>query len=1094
VEEIQGQAERLEKEYEWLKAAESYEKALKLLPEDDFTRKGETYERLGYALYRAAFQAESIEEFRQRLRRAIADYEKAKEHYQELSDTTKKGITLRCDAMNAYMGYWLASEASEKKRLLGECWRSTQEALKASKESGNAEEYGATFNQLSASALFRYCYELDYDVRKKIIKEITSLGEEAVKLLSTIDAPVELARVLARTAFALSLFAYYFLDLNEKGSCVRKAQGYWSKAKEASEDAAMLEMLFPIACAHDLLWGFGTQEIITSLKKALEHARSTRDKLIIGSASDWLAYHTGWSLHLIDDYDRRAERAKTVFQYAEDAKRQYSVISFISPRADAFWIEAIHSQLIPGLDEETEVGRKRDMIKRAIAAGRDALKPAKASEYPYAIENAHHLLGAWLADLAWYESRTEEKKSLFEEALQHANESAKLGEQLGPLSYWDLGMFRGRIAVINFELANLESDSESKKSMLQAATLEFENAVQLIIRDLSFQPDKKTANFNILGFSQYWAGMCWSRLYRLTCEKDNLRKAIEAFNAAIESYKKVNLTSRTAECQWKIAQAYDELDEHLTAARNFSLASDTFKGAAETISTLKSFYENHALYMQAWSEIEKARYHHEKQEYDIARNHFEKAASIHKSLKQWSYLAPNYAAWAQLEQAEELSRKEQTEEAAKAFEHATDLFTQTKRSIQAQLDNIEDPEEKQFAHDMVKATDARHEYCVGRMAVEEGKIFDKQGDHYRSSEKYDSAAEIFEKTRQNSESEQERKEFRVIIALSKAWQKMTLAEAEASPELYVEASRLFEEAKESSPNEKTRMLLLGHSRFCKALEAGTRFADSRNMDLYVDSVKYIESAANYYVKAGFPKAAEYSEATKLLLDAYMQIDSAAREIDPEKKVKLYKMAEKVLETSAGSFVGADHPEKREQVLGLIGKVKKEQELAASLTEMLHAPAIVSSTTSFSTPAPTREQAIGSERFEHADVQANLIIKQKELKIGENLGIELELVNAGKGPAVLIKVTEMIPKGFEVTEKPENCRVEDSYINLKGKRLDPLKTEEVKLVLKPTLQGTFSLKPTVLYLDENGKYKSHEPEPVTITVRELGIKGWLKGER
>ena len=30
------------------------------------------------------------------------------------------------------------------------------------------------------------------------------------------------------------------------------------------------------------------------------------------------------------------------------------------------------------------------------------------------------------------------------------------------------------------------------------------------------------------------------------------------------------------------------------------------------------------------------------------------------------------------------------------------------------------------------------------------------------------------------------------------------------------------------------------------------------------------------------------------------------------------------------------------------------------------------------------------------------------------------------------------------------------------------------------------------LDETGNYKSHEPEPVTITVKELGISGWLKG--
>jgi hypothetical protein len=57
VEEILHQAERLEKEYDWLGAADSYEKALNLLPEDDFSGKAENYERLGYAVYRAAFQA-----------------------------------------------------------------------------------------------------------------------------------------------------------------------------------------------------------------------------------------------------------------------------------------------------------------------------------------------------------------------------------------------------------------------------------------------------------------------------------------------------------------------------------------------------------------------------------------------------------------------------------------------------------------------------------------------------------------------------------------------------------------------------------------------------------------------------------------------------------------------------------------------------------------------------------------------------------------------------------------------------------------------------------------------------------------------------
>jgi tetratricopeptide (TPR) repeat protein len=549
-----------------------------------------------------------------------------------------------------------------------------------------------------------------------------------------------------------------------------------------------------------------------------------------------------------------------------------------------------------------------------------------------------------------------------------------------------------------------------------------------------------------------------------------------------------------AECCWKAARGYDALGEHLTAAKNFALASDNYKNAAEKIPQLKSFYQDHACYMQAWSEIEKARHHHERQEYGLAKEHFEKAADLHRSLKQWGYLEFNYCAWAQVEKAEELSRNEQSEDAIKVFEQASQLFSETKKSLQTQISKIEDNDEKQMATTMLKATDLRHEYCDARIALEEARILDKKGDHYSSSEKYRSAAEQFERMGQASESEQEQREMKFITTLSRAWQKMTMAEAKSSPTLYVDASQLFEQTEELSPNEKTKMLVLGHSHFCKALEAGTTFIDTRNSAAHQTALQQLASASNYYVRADFENAAEYAKATKLLFDAFAYMDNAEKESDPEKKTRLYTMAEKLLQTSAGSYTKAAHPEKREQVLRLLGKTREERKLAASLTEVLHAPSIVSTTRVLTAPTPTHEEAVGSERFEHADVQANLIIRQKELKVGENLSIALELVNAGKGSAVLTKVTEIIPEGFELAEEPENCRVEDSYLNLRGRRLEPLKTKEVKLVLRPTVQGTFSLKPTVLYLDETGKYKSHEPEPVTIVVKELGIKGWLKGER
>jgi hypothetical protein len=1095
VEEILHQAEQSEKEYDWLGATKTYEKALNLMPLDDFSKRGELHERLGFAFYRFAFQAESKDEFRERLRQSTIAFEKAVEFYGRLNEPVKAARTSRCNAMIAYIGYWLAPDAHEKKRLLGECWCFTQDSLRVARESGKAREYGETYNQLSASALFEFCLEWDYQARKRIIKEASEHGEVGIKLLSTVYASDELAKAYAKTAFFFSLFAYYFLDLDEKDTCLRKAQSYWTKAQEASENSARLEMLWPIPCAHDLLLGAGSQEALTNVEKALEYGRRTRDRFIIGSALDWLTYHAMWATSWIYDYDELAKVHRTIIQHAEDAERQYSLLSFISPRADNVWIEAIHAQVMPGYSSpETTLEQRRNMLEGAIAAGRDALEPAETSGYPDAKLFVHLHLSGRLRMLAESESSPEEKEKLLEEALQHGNEASRIGEHVYPLSHWDLGIHRAVLASIKCDLADLARDDETKKSMLQAALLERENAIKLLVKDVSFHPEKKMSNIAFLGYLQYSGGGWWSRLYRLTCDKEHLRRAIEVFTEALESYQRVDRTSSMAECYWKIAQAYDELDDHMTAAENFRLASDNFKSAAEKIPQLKSFYEDHALYMQAWSEIEKARHDHDRQEYGSAKEHFEKAADLHRMLKKWSYLAPNYCAWANVENAEDLSRKEQCEEAIQAFKEAVKLFDETKKSIQNELSKIEDPDEKRMTNSIIKATDTRQEYCLGRMALEEAKILDKKGDHFSSSQKYGSAAQTFEKIIQAVESEQEKKEFKLIATLSKAWQRMTRAEAEESPHLYLEASQLFEEAKDLSPNEQAKTLTLGHSRFCKALEVGTRFVDTRDPNLHTTAIQHLESAATYYVKAGFRNASEYAKATEQLFDAYMQVDNAKRESDPEKKAKFYAMAEKVLQTSAGSFMKAEHPEKREQVLRLLEKVKEERELATSLCEVLHTLPIISTTTAFGTPGPTHESAVGLERFEHADIQANLIVRQKELRIGENLSIALELVNAGKGSALLTKVTEIIPKGFELAENPESCRVEDSYINLKGKRLDPLKTEEVKLVLKPTVQGTFSLKPTVLYLDENGKYKSHEPEPVIITVKELGIKGWLKGER
>jgi len=71
VEGFLGKAGALEKEYNWIKAAELYKQVLDAIGKKDFLKKGEIQERIGFCFHRATFQAESRKEFNGRIELAI---------------------------------------------------------------------------------------------------------------------------------------------------------------------------------------------------------------------------------------------------------------------------------------------------------------------------------------------------------------------------------------------------------------------------------------------------------------------------------------------------------------------------------------------------------------------------------------------------------------------------------------------------------------------------------------------------------------------------------------------------------------------------------------------------------------------------------------------------------------------------------------------------------------------------------------------------------------------------------------------------------------------------------------------------------------
>ena len=88
----------------------------------------------------------------------------------------------------------------------------------------------------------------------------------------------------------------------------------------------------------------------------------------------------------------------------------------------------------------------------------------------------------------------------------------------------------------------------------------------------------------------------------------------------------------------------------------------------------------------------------------------------------------------------------------------------------------------------------------------------------------------------------------------------------------------------------------------------------------------------------------------------------------------------------------------------------------------------------------RDQALGPERFDAANMVGNLNLHQKEPGVGSDLTLELEMANVGKTAATLMKLENITAEGLELDKEKIPYRVEGNYIDLKGKRLEYLKTQ------------------------------------------------------
>jgi uncharacterized repeat protein (TIGR01451 family) len=1080
-----------EKAYRWFEAAKLYERILESGSVSGVVA-AESWRKIGFCYDLASRQAKNTEDFKTLRQLAVEAYEKAAGFFSEESMIEHGGKRDKCLAFAEYLRSWLVSVSSERVKTLDKCRGLAKRALQMFKTTGNDLCYGQTANLLTTCLYERSHAESNGKEKSEIAQEGMDNANDAIQVLSKLDSKEELL-----LAFSLaSIQAWYVWNLSEKEedrkNLANKSVSYAESAIALSKevDNPYPKTMSRYAAVYSNLYFTNNSEAtLEYAKEMLEQASIVQDNYLRGVALYLLADVTDMRVPGEADPDKRKQQYEEIVKYSEESIRYFNLVFQDSFLADVCLLLAqTHSALAS--DFAVDLSEKRTYSNKAVEIGKKGLEHAIRSGSPEAMITTLHGLSKAYYYHSNLEPRKDDKHELLRKAQDYRNEYIKTAKNSFPSNTRILGVGEVYVAQIEKDLSRLEREEQGKIALLTKAISHMEDGV---LNCKNWITSRAAPSFvAILAEYEYTLGGILDEGYVLINKNTDLTRANEVYIEAAENFKKLGLPSRVAESYWNIAKNQDRLGKHHAAAESFTNALAEYKNAAEKIPYFADFYLDYGNYMMAWSEIENAKLAHDHEEYTDAMKHYEKAANLLKSSKLWNYLSPNFLAWSILEQAESLSRKENSTESIEAFNKAAELFKEAKEAFGKEIEKVQNLDEKEKAIELDNASARRRDYCLARVNVEEARICDRKGDYLESAEKYDMAACKFEKMLAESEAEADRNEMRPIAYMCRAWQKTKTADGTDSLDLYGEASEMFLKVKEFSTRNKPILLASGNSAFCNALKFGTMFGTTGDKNDFSKAKQFLASAASYYSKAGFENASLWTGATEILFDAYNYMLSAEVETDPEKRMKTYLLAEKCLERSGGLYEAAGYLGKRDQVFKTLEKVKEKRKFVLSLGELLAVPIDASSTSFISMPGMTVEQPVGLRKFKGALVQANLIVHKREVVAGEKLALEIQVANLGNTPAFLTEVKDIVPEGFDLIEKPEKCTVSNGSFTMKGRKLSALETDEMKLMLKAKKKGVFIFTPRIGYMDESGENKIFELEKVTIDVKELGIRGWLKG--
>lgn len=1074
-----ARAAELSNKYDWIASARKYDEVLDTLSSDnDFQETGRIGELAGRAYFKAAFQSETRDEFKRRMRLSQNSYEKAKQSYK----TPKvEGLSARAEAKSLFASFWLEDDAKNRREIIERCISLADRAAEFFQDHVDIGSLANTHRELLDYLVEARFLARDSQELERYFERVVQISDKAILEFEQTGDDEGLLETLH---LALAPFNWC------RPERYRELEGKWKTlGQRIAEIAEKIGTSYAVSLGKEgqgsIVFDDDSAKALNLFEAGLSASKTVRDAFLTGRLYFWTLNAAFWQ-ETGEGTDKEREFLEKTIEEASSAIRTLTIpthgawLAWTLEYSYGYQADS-HTRLAFLVTEKAE---KKSLLEEAIKIARSGLpygdQTTLGFQCTHSLSKAQYFLSLLHEDPA-------EKTRLLNEALPRRE---KLTSDLGMvIPYeWGCGVSHNYLALLKSELSTGTQEPRAKLEFLEGAVSDMQQCVKIC------SPWARVRGLvSALSWYLEWYGDILLRLYRLNKKKETGEQALKIYEDARSHMDELQQTGAAAGVRWKIATVHDLLGDHNAASQTFTRAAEDYRNAGKKIPRLASSFEELAAYMEAWSQIDKARLYHIEEQYGLAREAYSKAASLLAPTKTWTHLSKHYAACALLEEGETLSRQEKQDPAINSFNASIKMFQEARADIDKRMEQSPGEQEKRELKDWSAVSAGREKLGHARIELEEAKALDRKGEEEASGVRYTSAANSFRSLKEQAETEQGKRELETLTLFCESWAKMKEAETNASPELYSHAADSFAKVERVATRKRFRLLALANSSMCKALESGTLFRRTRDTRLYSEIKKQLETAGDYYQEGGFQEAAQWTQATQRLFDALVYLADAETEKEPKKKTELFHLSEKHLEMAASLYGEAGFPSKKEEALRHLKRARGEKELLLTPIEALgENPALTGS--AVAPVSLVRDQATGLGRLEEASLVGNLSVQQEELGVGSGLTVELEMANMGRAAATLVKLENLTSEGLEIDRPQFSQRAPGDFVDLKGKRLEYLKTYEVKVPIKAKKKGTFQLRPRVLFVDDKGNYRSYEFEPVALTVTELGISGWLKGPR